>query len=465
VDEETPEHRGRQTGCERREFTLGACAAVRLMPFSLMSFLRGPVALRSGLMVGLLGLAGCVTPAYRDFAEVSAPAATDSQNAELKTRNPKSPPLRLLSEVVPSPADLGPILAQIGERHDIPALGAVVLRGDQIVAEGIAGVRRRGTATPVTIDDRFQIASCAKAMSAQLVARLVEEGVLDWDRPITAYFSEARFHPDWNKVTLRNLINHTAGVRDPLITFLRSTAFDRGTLSERRRAFAEKVLRSKPAAPTGDRVVYCNTDYILAAVVAEKVTGKPWEQLMHSRVFAPLGLDSAGFGPPGSPGQTREPWGHGKHRLLQIGVFGKSAFDPAARGADYPAIASPAGYIHLSIRDWAEFVSLQLRAHPANPHSRPVLLRPGTFAVLHGTESTLSYAGGWNVGTRPWAKGSRAGDSGRLLFHLGDNGRWTSAVWVAPEKDFAVMVACNRGDQGKAVDEVVGRLISTYARR
>lgn len=430
-----------------------------------MRFLRCPGALRCGWVVGLLGLAGCATPAYRDFAELSAPAATDSQNSEFKTQNSKPPTLCLLSEGTQSPADLGSMLAQIGKRHDIPALGAVVLRGDQIVAEGVAGVRRRGTATPVTIDDRFQIASCAKAMSALLVARLVEESALDWDRPITRYFPGERLHADWDRVSLRKLITHTAGVRDPLFTFLRSTTFDRGTLSERRLAFAKKVLRSKPPAPPDGRVVYCNTDYILAAVVAEKATGKSWEQLMRSRVFEPLGLDSAGFGPPGTPGQTLEPWGHGKHRLLQLGVFGNNAFDPAARGADYPAIASPAGYIHLSIREWAEFVSLHLRAHPANPHHSSLLLRPATFTVLHGTESALSYAGGWHVGTRPWAKGSRTGDSGRILYHLGDNGRWTSAVWVAPEKDFAVMVVCNRGDQGKIVDEVVGRLISAYARR
>jgi CubicO group peptidase (beta-lactamase class C family) len=426
-----------------------------------MSFFRHPVSRGFALAAATLLASGCSTPAYRDFAEASgSPAATQE-----KQQTAKSAVAPLVDGVSGMPEDLNPLLARAADRNHIPGFAAVVLHGNHIVAQGVAGVRRSRTEVAVTIDDQFEIASCAKAMSAMLVARLVEEGALEWDRPLPSYFPGENFSTDWDKVTLRHLITHTAGLQDPLITFLRSTTFDRGTLMERRWAFARRVLRSKPASPPGTHVAYCNIDYILAAVVAEKVTGKAWEQLMATHVFAPLGLESAGFGPPGLPKQTLQPWGHGKYRLLQVGVVGNNSFDPAARGADYPAIASPAGYIHLSIRDWAKFVSLHLRAHPANPHSTAAVLRPDTFAVLLGTQSEISYAGGWNVGTRPWAKGARPTDTGRVLFHIGDNGRWTAAVWVAPEKDFAVLVACNRGNREGAVDEAVGQLVGTYARR
>ncbi|HEX2853757.1 MAG TPA: serine hydrolase domain-containing protein [Opitutaceae bacterium] len=429
-----------------------------------MNSLRHPLARTFAFALAGLAASGCSTSAHRDFARLAPPAAAagEGESQQERPQNPVPPLIRPAAEPV---ADLGPLLKRIGERNNIPGFTAVVLRGDRIVAEGVAGVRRRGTDVAVTIEDRFQIASCAKAMSAMLIARLVEQGNLKWDQPLTRYFPDHRLHPDWEKITLRHLITHTAGLRDPLVTFLRSTAFDRGSLMERRRAFVERVLGSRPGSPAGSPVAYCNIDYILAAAVAEKVTGKPWEQLMAAHVFAPLGLASGGFGPPGSPGETLQPWGHGKHRLLQVGILGNAAFDPGARGADYPAIASPAGYIHLSIRDWAKFVSLHLRAHPANPNATVAVLRPDTFATLHGTQSELSYAGGWNVGTKPWAKGSGPGDRGRVLFHLGDNQRWSSAVWVAPEKDFAVLIVCNRGDMGKAVDEVASQIVGTYARR
>ena len=69
------------------------------------------------------------------------------------------------------------------------------------------------------------------------------------------------------------------------------------------------------------------------------------------------------------------------------------------------------------------------------------------------------YAGGWFIGTRPWAKGPRPGDTGRVFYHAGDNGRWSTAVWAAPEIDFAILIACNRGGMEGPVDEVAGALL------
>src|ERR1035437_681911 len=59
-------------------------------------------------------------------------------------------------------------------------MAAAVLRGERIIAQGAAGVRKRGTAERITLDDRFHLGSCGKAMNATLVAMLVEEGRLNW---------------------------------------------------------------------------------------------------------------------------------------------------------------------------------------------------------------------------------------------------------------------------------------------
>ena len=50
-----------------------------------------------------------------------------------------------------------------------------------------------------------------------------------------------------------------------------------------------------------------------------------------------------------------------------------------------------------------------------------------------------------------------------MLFHQGDNGRWNSVVWVAPEIDFAILIVCNRGSMWGPVDEIAGALVSTFA--
>lgn len=57
----------------------------------------------------------------------------------------------------------------------------------------------------------------------------------------------------------------------------------------------------------------------------------------------------------------------------------------------------------------------------------------------------MTYSGGWCISTASWAKGAQPGDTGRRLWHAGSNGQWLCAAFIAPEIDFAVLVACNRG--------------------
>src|SRR6266567_2452949 len=78
----------------------------------------------------------------------------------------------------PSPAtsiarDLSSVLEPILLKHGIPGIAAVVLRGDQIVATGVAGVRKAGGAERITLGDKFHLGSDTKAMTATLAAMLV----------------------------------------------------------------------------------------------------------------------------------------------------------------------------------------------------------------------------------------------------------------------------------------------------
>lgn len=122
----------------------------------------------------------------------------------------------------------------------------------------------------------------------------------------------------------------------------------------------------------------------------------------------------------------------------------------------------------MTIADWAKFIALHLRGDPANPHCHAALLKLDTFAELHPVVPTATYfkglvmrgitllvtgdaspdatyRAGWFISTASWAKGTQPGDTGRRLWHAGSNGRWHSIVSIAPEIDFAVLVACNRG--------------------
>src|SRR5262245_3948717 len=99
------------------------------------------------------------------------------------------PQLTALGE---SPADrqLHEILEPIREKHEVPALAAAVVNGNGLVAVAAVGVRKQGDETAVTVDDRFHIGSDTKAMTATLIARLVEAGKLHYDDTLEKAFPE-----------------------------------------------------------------------------------------------------------------------------------------------------------------------------------------------------------------------------------------------------------------------------------
>ena len=139
----------------------------------------------------------------------------------------------------------------------------------------------------------------------------------------------------------------------------------RPTLTETRRAIAADALSKKPAGKIGE-YVYSNFGYMIAGLIANKATGKPWEQLMKEEVFSPLGITSFGFGPPGTKDKTDQPWGH----ITALGLT------TPIQGDNAPALG-PAGTVHMSMEDWAKFCRQHL---PAKPGDNSVRLIKGRDA-------------------------------------------------------------------------------------
>src|ERR1051326_2731240 len=103
--------------------------------------------------------------------------------------DPLSPPGS--SEQDNGPVNVDAILQSIlGWGAERFGIAAAVLRGERIIAQGAAGVRKRGTAERITLDDRFHLGSCTKAMTATLVAMLVEEGKLNWTTTLGQLFAD-----------------------------------------------------------------------------------------------------------------------------------------------------------------------------------------------------------------------------------------------------------------------------------
>ena len=394
-----------------------------------------------------------------------------------------------------APVNVDAILQSIlGRGSERFGLAAAVLRGERIIAQGAAGVRKRGTAERITIADRFHLGSCTKAMTATLVAMLVEEGKLNWTTTLGELFADTvkPMHPAWEKVTLRQVLAHRAGlrhepdglaqvfnelVRPPRARLAWAMIQSMGTLPQQRLEIARQALSRPPGIPPDTKYWYSNVGYILAGAVLEQLTGRAWEELMRERLFQPLGISTGGFGPPGTADKTEQAWGHSP-------VLGKP-LDPRSPAAEIPLFNGPAGLAHMTVTDWAKFIALHLRGDPANPHCQAALLKLDTFAEMHAVAPAttskgwvirgvnflatgdaapaVTYRAGWFISTASWAKGTQPGDTGRRLWHAGSNGRWNCGVVIAPEIDFAVLVACNRGIAAWKTRQTVKALIRTFA--
>ena len=354
------------------------------------------------------------------------------------------------------PEDLRDLLEPIRKQHDLPALAGAVVTSKGLQAVGVAGVRKYGTDTAATVDDQFHLGSDTKAMTATLLAMLVEEEKLSWDRTLEQIFPELvpTMNPAYRKVTVEQLLAHRAGFSDA--SWPQGKTFSDmwnlpGPPREQRRAYLSMVLREEPVNQPGTQFLYSNRSYAVAGGIAEKVANAPWEELMQKRLFAPLHMDTCGFGAMGMPGKIDEPWQHKVFETSHLPI------EPGPR-ADNPPVIGPAGTVHCSIGDWAKFIQAHLRGELGEPG----LLKPETFKRLHTAPLGGQYGFGWLVVQRAWA-------GGIALNHAGSNTQNYAIVWMAPAKDFAILVMTNQADTQqdtfKACDETATALIHWLARK
>jgi CubicO group peptidase (beta-lactamase class C family) len=341
----------------------------------------------------------------------------------------------------PATVDLGPTLAPIMAQYKLPGLVGAIVEGDKIIAIGSAGVRKVGDTTPFLATDMIHLGSDTKAMTAMLIGQLVDRKQLRFDTPMREIFPElaGKMNSEMGGVTVRDLLVHDAGFsHDVLWAVIDATHLP---LPAQRRMAVQMALASPPASPIG-QFSYSNVDYVLLVAIVERKLGMSWEDATRRKIFRPLHMDSAGFGPPGRTGTVDEPWGH----VMENGEM-------KALQADNPPVMGPAGRVHCSIGDWGKFIAEVLRSERGNPR----LVSAETFKELLTPVAGQEYAGGWIITDRSWA-------GGLTLTHAGSNTMWFCVAWVAPKKNFAVLAATNDGAEAapEATDKAAAALIGVY---
>ena len=379
--------------------------------------------------------------------QVSVPnfPATDETSTFAWNQSTQHLELKAVREGV-GPEDLNDLLEPIRQKYELPALAGGIVHAGELIGLGAVGVRRVGSPERVTVQDRWQLFSCGKAMTATLIALLVEEGVLSWQTTIGETFPALLGAIDaaWQAVTVEQLLSQRTDL--PQLLFESLVDLDRpptGTMIEQRLHMVGLLLQQAPVVPPGSRWEYTNVaNYFIAGAMAEAATGQSWEALMAERLFVPLGMASADFGAPENLETNSQPHGH----------IGRTPIEPrtVALMNNWSSIG-PAGLVHSSIEDWGKFVALHLAGARGENH----FLNPETFRKLHtpaedepgasenfnrdlSINGGANYALGWWGAERSWADGP-------LLYHLGYYQYWHARVYIAPDKDLAVILATNSG--------------------
>jgi CubicO group peptidase (beta-lactamase class C family) len=355
--------------------------------------------------------------------------------------------LLLATSLLADPADVSADLARFTQNGNIPGLAAAAVLDGKIIACGATGVRKYGEATPVTIHDQFHIGSCTKSMTASLAAILVADGKITWKTTVAEVFPDFKIHPDFQKATLLQLCSNSGGLAHDVPPKLwNATVADREKPeAEQRQHFVRSLLSAPPSYPPGTQNVYSNSGFTIAGAMLEKVGAKPYGELIKERLFNPLHLDSAGFGSPGTAGKIDQPCGH----VRRLGFTFPISPGP---DADNPPAISPAGRVHLSILDFATYASFHLGTAKNSP------LDPEALKFLHTPVApSQEYGCGWINLERPWAGGT-------ALMHNGTNTMNYAVMWLAPNKKFAAVAACNIDSEigPKTCDDAVSFLIEKY---
>ena len=324
---------------------------------------------------------------------------------------------------------------------DAPGVAIAIVDPARRVTTLVSGMRDPARQLPVTADTLFAIGSSTKAFTTCLMAMLVDDGKLAWDRPVR------RWLPDFaladaaigERLTPRDLVTHRSGMpRHDLVWY--GATFERAAMVRRLRHLPlNHDLRTD--------FQYNNLMYLTAGHLIEQVGGSSWESLVQQRILQPLGMQRANFRVAEMQADADHAVPHGKK-------------DKAVKALPFRDITAigPAGSINASVREMANWVSLQLQR---GKFGDTRLLSDGGAEDLHvvrmpagGNDRSdadvleIGYALGWFVDVY----------RGHLRVHHGGNiDGFSALVAMLPDAGYGFVVLSNM-DASALPDLVVRRL-------
>jgi CubicO group peptidase (beta-lactamase class C family) len=216
----------------------------------------------------------------------------------------------------------------------------VVAQRGHIVADNVYGYANQELKVPITPDTRFAIASVTKQFTAACILLLQEEAKLKTSDLIGLYLSSTP--AAWKDVTIRDLLTHTSGITNDVLSGDPFTQFDHGVHTQQELIDAVRGLPLKSAP--GSKFEYNNLGYFLLGAIIEKVSGQTYAEFLHDHILGPLNMKDTGFG--------------GPPEIIPNRAFGYIPADGKLLDADWldPSVLGAAGAMYSTGADLAKWI-------------------------------------------------------------------------------------------------------------
>ena len=306
------------------------------------------------------------------------------------------------------------VRAQLLERHIPGAAIAVIKNGKIVKAEGY-GLASVEFNVPATSETVFEIGSVSKQLTAAGIMLLVEDGKINLDEKISNYLPNTP--ESWSKVTVRNLLTHTSGVK----TYTGLSGFElskRLNRDEFIKALSAYPLDFEPGASWN----YSNSGYNFLGFIIESVSGKNYWNFMRERIFNPLGMTKTG---------NRDP-----QYIIPNRATGYEWENGKLVGRDYDLTdVFSAGAIVSTVLDLAKWDSALRNDKLLKKESKAQIQTP--FVLNNG--KPYPYGFGWNIGE---IRGHR------LISHSGQTAGFGANISRYIDDDLTVIALTNLGESG-----------------
>lgn len=321
--------------------------------------------------------------------------------------------------------------------------GAVVLlqtpQGDFTVT---SGTTERGTQTTPDANTHFRIASNTKTMTAAVILQLAQEGKLDLQDPVSKYVPGV---PNGDAITVENLLKMRSG----LYNFTNSPLMAESLDDDPSRDWSPQELldiafAQPPNFAPDEEFEYSNTNYVILALVIEKVDGRSLADAMQQRLFTPLGMSDTEL-PPGDSTAIPDPYSHGYlYGSSSVALYGTPEYTPEQIAAakdgtlqptDYTGVnhsfAFGAGNAISTAHDLAIWMKALVGGEVLDAEYQQLWL---DSLQVEDPDKPAGLWYGYGITSQRW------GTNNRMLFHGGETAGYNSSIVVETTNDVTAVV-------------------------